>query len=203
VLGVLIDDGKAGPTVRQAMPGSGAATAGIKAGDVITHINGQPVRSMVELQGTVRKYRVGDVVKVTVRRADEKLEFSVRLGMPEDSFDSVPGPAPGGGPGREPRDGQRDPTDRSGQAAPTPATPSWRGPVNHRRDDFPAAIQHDTVLRPNDCAGPVVDLAGNVIGINIARADRTGSYALPVASVRAAVEKIRSDAEARDNSAKK
>ena len=30
--------------------------------------------------------------------------------------------------------------------------------VSKRSDDFPMVIQHDTVLRPVDCGGPVVDL---------------------------------------------
>jgi serine protease Do len=44
---------------------------------------------------------------------------------------------------------------------------------------FPAALQHDTVLRPNQCGGPLVGLDGKVLGINIARAGRVVSYAVP------------------------
>ena len=36
--------------------------------------------------------------------------------------------------------------------------------VSSRADDFPAVLQHDTVLRPVDCGGPVVDLSGKVVG---------------------------------------
>jgi serine protease Do len=53
------------------------------------------------------------------------------------------------------------------------------GPVSKRASDFPAVFQHDTVLRPADCGGPLVDLSGKAIGINIARAGRTETYALP------------------------
>jgi serine protease Do len=159
VLGVLIDDLEAGATVRQVMPGSGAAAAGIKAGDVITHIAAEPVGRLAELQAAVRKHRVGDVVQVTGKRADETLEMSVRLGMPENSL--------GGDPTRV------------------------TGALSGRRDDFPAAIQHDTVLRPTDCGGPVVDLAGRVIGINVARADRTGSYVLPSSAVLETLDRIK------------
>ena len=48
-----------------------------------------------------------------------------------------------------------------------------------RRTGFPAIIQHDMVLKPIDCGGPLVDLDGNVLGINIARAGRVESWALP------------------------
>jgi serine protease Do len=48
---------------------------------------------------------------------------------------------------------------------------------------FPSVIQHDTVLQASDCGGPVVDLSGKVVGINIARAGRTESYAAPADQV--------------------
>jgi serine protease Do len=44
---------------------------------------------------------------------------------------------------------------------------------------FPAALQHDTVLKANQCGGPLVGLDGKVLGINIARAGRVMSYAVP------------------------
>ncbi len=53
------------------------------------------------------------------------------------------------------------------------------GPLSYRRNGFPSVLQHDTVLRPNDCGGPLVDLDGLAVGINIARAGRVESFALP------------------------
>jgi serine protease Do len=172
VLGILIDDREEGPAVRQVMPSSGAAAAGIKEGDRVTHIATEAVHTMAQLQAAVRKHRVGDIVQVAILRNDEEMEFTVRLGMPEDSFVEPRGAGPGN------RDG-----------SPGAGAMSWRGAVSNRRDDFPAAIQHDSVLRPNDCGGPLADAAGHVIGINIARADRTASYALPSATVRPLIEK--------------
>ncbi len=51
--------------------------------------------------------------------------------------------------------------------------------VSTRSDNFPAVVQHDTVLKPVDCGGPVVDLSGKVVGVNIAHAGRTETYCLP------------------------
>jgi len=53
------------------------------------------------------------------------------------------------------------------------------GSLSLRRAGFPSFLQHDTALKPQDCGGPAVDLDGKVIGINIARAGRTESYAIP------------------------
>jgi S1-C subfamily serine protease len=40
-------------------------------------------------------------------------------------------------------------------------------------------VQHDTVLKPNQCGGPIVGLQGKTLGLNIARAGRVASYAVP------------------------
>jgi serine protease Do len=56
--------------------------------------------------------------------------------------------------------------------------------LSNRRGGFPFILQHDSVLAPGDCGGPLVDLDGKTIGINIARAGRTETYAAPTEVVR-------------------
>ena len=51
--------------------------------------------------------------------------------------------------------------------------------LSEKRTGFPTYFQSDTVIKPKDCGGPVCDLDGHVIGINIARAGRVESYAIP------------------------
>lgn len=51
--------------------------------------------------------------------------------------------------------------------------------LSNRRGGFPKILQHDTIIKPVDCGGPLVDLDGKAVGINIARAGRTESYAIP------------------------
>jgi serine protease Do len=55
--------------------------------------------------------------------------------------------------------------------------------LSDRRGGFPAILQHDTQLRPVDCGGPLVDLDGKAVGINIARAGRTETYAVPADAI--------------------
>jgi serine protease Do len=57
------------------------------------------------------------------------------------------------------------------------------GPLSKVRLGFPVVLQHDTVLKPTDCGGPLVDLDGHAVGINIARAGRTETYALPTEAI--------------------
>jgi serine protease Do len=64
--------------------------------------------------------------------------------------------------------------------------------LSHRRSGFPVIFQHDTVLAPSDCGGPIVDLDGKVIGINIARAGRTETYAIPSEAVQPLLDDLKS-----------
>lgn len=67
------------------------------------------------------------------------------------------------------------------------------GELSRHRRGFPAILQHDTVLKPHDCGGPLVDLDGKVIGINIARAGRTESYAIPSEEILPLLPNLMSD----------
>jgi len=51
--------------------------------------------------------------------------------------------------------------------------------LSGRRTGFPLVLQTDMVVDAKDCGGPVVDLEGNVLGINIARAGRVETWVLP------------------------
>src|SRR5262249_44193374 len=44
--------------------------------------------------------------------------------------------------------------------------------LSNRRGGFLTFLQHDTVLKPNECGGPLVDLDGRGGGVNVARAGR-------------------------------
>ncbi|MGI9469258.1 MAG: trypsin-like peptidase domain-containing protein [Rubripirellula sp.] len=57
-----------------------------------------------------------------------------------------------------------------------------------RRDGFSTVILHDATLKPEKCGGPVFDLAGNFIGMNIARNSRVRSYALPITVIKQFVD---------------
>ena len=58
--------------------------------------------------------------------------------------------------------------------------PNEMNGMSKRRSGYENVIQHDSVIRPEECGGPLVNLDGKVIGINIARAGRVETYALPI-----------------------
>lgn len=81
--------------------------------------------------------------------------------------------------------------------------PAWiPGPGNtgaelsRRMTGFGPVIMHDGVVAAELVGGPVVDLEGRVVGLNIARADRTKTYALPASAVRASVARMLADVAA-------
>ena len=69
---------------------------------------------------------------------------------------------------------------------------SMGGSLSGRRTGFPSVIQHDTYVRPADCGGPLVDLDGKVLGINIARAGRVETWTLPADVITKAIEDLKS-----------
>ncbi|MDA7666290.1 PDZ domain-containing protein [bacterium] len=66
------------------------------------------------------------------------------------------------------------------------------GPVSPRRAGFEQVFQHDCPLGPESMGGPVVDLQGRVVGMNIARRDRVTTFALTREALLRALWRIRS-----------
>ncbi|MEM9365239.1 MAG: trypsin-like peptidase domain-containing protein [Planctomycetota bacterium] len=62
-----------------------------------------------------------------------------------------------------------------------------------RRDGFRQVISHDADLDPSNCGGPLFDLSGHFLGLNIARNSRVRSYAVTPMIVRQFVEKTRNE----------
>ena len=64
--------------------------------------------------------------------------------------------------------------------------------VSRHDTGFGTVIQHDGLVRPEECGSALVNLDGDLVGMNIARNDRTRTFALPIGVIRASVEKMRS-----------
>ena len=74
--------------------------------------------------------------------------------------------------------------------AQTDRSDKWGGgPFSERRFNFPKVIPHDSVIRPEQCGGPLLNSDGEVIGVNIARAVRVATYAVSMKDVNDFVKK--------------
>lgn len=153
-LGVrLRDDANGKARVREVEPNSGADSAGIVPGDVILAINGQNEANTLSVIQTLRGKFPGERVRLRILRPTELTRYeTIDLDARIRDWSLL----------RESENDSR-----------------VNGPRSERLSGFDKVIQHDTVLDPDQCGGPVLDLQGNVIGINIARAGRVVSYALP------------------------
>ncbi len=76
---------RSGALVSSVQEGLPAARAGIQLGDVITAVDGRPVRNGSELLVTLAQYRPGDKVRLTVIRDQKAREITVELAQ----FESV------------------------------------------------------------------------------------------------------------------
>ena len=59
--------------------GGGAEAAGLKSGDIIVEMNGQPVNTMNKLNSMIIAYKAGDTVELKVLREGKEMSFKVTL----------------------------------------------------------------------------------------------------------------------------
>ena len=153
-LGVMLEDDPSGRALVQLVwPRSGAEIAGIEPGDRIVAINGREEKNRIGVIETLRGMFPGESVRLTILRPNEVSELE-----PIEMDARI-----------------RD----MGILQESESDSKVNGPRNVRLSGFDRVIQHDTVLDPDECGGPILDSVGRVVGINIARAGRVVSYSLP------------------------
>lgn len=68
-----------GAVVAQVIEGSPAARAGVRAGDIVLAVNGQPVRSANELRNAIGMMRRGSTAQLDLLREGRPLKLSVKI----------------------------------------------------------------------------------------------------------------------------
>jgi serine protease Do len=175
-LGVVLDFKSPDAKIAQIIAGLGAEAAGLKPGDSVLTVNDSPVKEGQELVKRLRKFREGQSVKLRVQRGEEEFEATIKMMAPK------------------PERGGRgfDRSDRMNQMGSV---------TSQRAEDFELVIQHDTVLQNWQCGGPLMNLEGKAIGLNIARAGRVASYALPASVVKPAIARLKAQTRTIENKA--
>lgn len=154
VLGVQLDSGEGDLRIGSVTEGGGAEEAGLREGDLIRKIDGETVQSLDEISDFLEEKKAGGEVELTVLRDGEEIEVMVRLSARGETFEEV---------------------DRNDQMS---------GNFSRRRSGFPRVIQHDILGNGATMGGPVLNLEGELVGMNIARANRAETFAIPVEEVR-------------------
>ena len=157
LIGVQFDVATPRPRIRGLIEGLSAEKAGLKPGDLIAAVNGATVTNREQVVEILRDFRGGQTVTVHIQRGAEQFDKLLKLIVPQP-----------GEPGAEwfP-----------------PSAANLGAEVSRRAKGFDQALEHDTVLPPWLCGGPLVNLDGQAIGLNIARASRVTTYALPAGLV--------------------
>lgn len=131
-----------------------AAKVGLLKGDLVVAIEDEKIHSRKDLAETVAAHDPGDTLKLTIERGEENITLWATL---------------------EHRSKVFDPFDRNQQMS---------GHTSVRKAGFSDIIQTDLPLEPEGMGSPLVDIFGNVLGINIAKFDRVTTYSLPSELVR-------------------
>jgi serine protease Do len=152
--------GQRGAIVADLVPNGPSAHAGLQPGDVVTAINGVPVKTSPELTREVAKAHPGDMLRLDVIRGGRRMTIEVRSGTRPSEKELAANenaPSGGGGGGAGPR-AQRAPAVLGLTLAPLDAT--IRGQLN-----LPASVQGAVVLNvdPSSDAGDKGLKRGDVI----------------------------------------
>lgn len=107
--------------------------------------------------------------RIRACKPGDKVEVKVRRGDAEHAFEVTLG---------------------TNSSPPTSGQEGVWGDLSSVRSGFAVVLQHDAVLKPRDCGGPLVGLDGMVLGVNIARAGRVETLALPAQAVQRLVVRL-------------
>lgn len=150
-LGVVLNPKSKALEIEEVNEKSGAKDAGLQKGDVLLTIDGKAVKKIGEIAEALKDRKAGSTVKITWKRGKEEMSADVRLAARGEMF-----------------------TDQMNR------NDMMSGDFSKRRSGFPRVMQHDILGSSKTTGGPLLDFEGRCIGMNIARANRAESFAIPV-----------------------
>ena len=162
-LGVIVDASPRGLVVKAILQKGAAMKAGVLPRDLIVRVNGQLYTEPDSFAQFLAGHRPGDTITLSVQRGELAHTFKATLQSRDE----------GGG-------FRAEFQNRLGSE------------LSSRRSGYAVILQHDSVIKPSDCGGPLVDLQGRVLGINISRAGRVESWAIPAEVVQPLLSDLKS-----------
>ena len=162
-LGVMMDLVKEqeGIALREIMPGSAAAKAGLRAGDIILAVDKEDMTGLMEMKTLLQRLQPGSEIIVSYKRGNVRKKTKVELGSLSEN-PTIP---------RFPQK-RMDIMERMG---------AIRSDI---RTNFPSVVQSDMPIYPTDTGAPITDLDGKIAGIAIARGSRIKTYIIPTSTIK-------------------
>lgn len=165
VLGVALKADEEAIIVDGVEEGTGAERAGLQRGDKILTFEGEAIEDRKALVEALKERRVGEKVKIGLERDGEEIELEVELAGRADVF------------------GEQ-----------VTRNDAMSGEYSERRSGFPRVMQHDIMGSRYFMGGPVLDLDGRCVGMNIARFSRCETYAIPASDLSQLIEGMMAEA---------
>lgn len=165
MLGVVFKAEAGGLKIQSIVEGSGAEQVGLAEGDLIISVNGHNVENVEQIVEAIGEKSSGETVEVIYLRDGNEFKNDVPLISRNELL-------------------AEQMIDRNDMMS---------GDYSKRRSGFPRVIQHDILGNSNSMGGPVLDLDGHCIGMNIARANRAETFAIPAKELREIAERLIGD----------
>ena len=142
---------KKGFIVEDVKPDGEASKSGIQKGDLIVELNGTELTDFdMPFNALFKGMWPGEKVTLKIKRKEQEVSHALALKWLHEV-----------------------------SAGPQDRNESISGRISVRRTGFPAIIQHDIALSSRTIGGPLLNLDGKCIGMNIARFSRSETYAIP------------------------
>jgi len=140
--------------ITELSPNGSAVSAGMQIGDKLLSMDASTLSSLQDVSNLLAIRQPGDWVLVEGDRMTRSFIVQMQL--------------------------QRDPAQ---QFEKTEFLDGRAGQLSQRRSGFTSVLQHDIVIDPAACGGPLLDSDGHVVAINIARRSRDATFAIPIHDV--------------------
>ena len=140
--------------IMELSPNGSAVLAGLLIGDILHQVDATDMPSLQAMDTLLRARQPGDWITIDAHRATERFVVEAQL--------------------------QHDPGQKFER---TEYLDGRTGRVSQRRSGFAAVLQHDIAIEPEACGGPLVDIEGHIVAINIARRARESTLAIPIGDV--------------------
>ena len=147
--------------IAELSPNGCAVMAGLQVGDELLRVDGSIVTSLTEVSNLLKVWRPGDWTLLDIMRGE--MEFRIHAQLKHD-------------PGQ--------------QFEKTEFLDGRSGRVSRRRGGFHSVLQHDIAVDPAACGGPLFDIEGRLIAVNIARRARESTLAIPLEDVLKVAERV-------------
>lgn len=166
VLGVELTEQKGILIVGKIAEKSGAYLAGLRTGDRLIFVMGKELKKRVDLLDLMEDRQVGERVEIVFARKGKIIRAEVVLQSRTETYGL-----------------QKNRNDE------------MSGEISIRRSGFPRVLQHDIGGSNRTVGGPLLDLDGQCLGMNIARANRAESFAIPLEELKEIFERLKAVSE--------